>query len=162
MTTGGNLPRGPTGWAGARCARSRQSLHRTRYSGGTGNSSRASGPTPGPEHAVAASSLRSAGWSFESRTRIRRRATRGSKARSRISGTMSDAQRLPGSCGRKGSRSCRNARPRGRRSCARTGVPSPARTSSRPKCERGVAWSPSTRSLSSTWLRGECRSSGRR
>ena len=36
------------------------------------------------------------------------------------------------------------------------------RISSRPKSGRGVAWSRSTRSLSSTWPRGECRSSGRR
>ena len=41
----------------------------------------------------------------------------------------------------RGYRPCRNARHRGRRSCARTGVRSPVRISSRPKSGRGVAWS---------------------
>ena len=61
-----------------------------------------------------------------------------------------------------GSRPCRSVRHRGRRFCGRTGVRSPVRISSRPKSGRGGAWSRSIRSLSSSWLRGGSRSSGRR
>jgi hypothetical protein len=61
-----------------------------------------------------------------------------------------------------GSRPCRSVRPRGRRSCRRTGLRSPARTFSRPKCGRGEAWSPSTLFLRSSWRRGGSKSSARR
>ena len=44
----------------------------------------------------------------------------------------------------------------------RTGVRSPLRISSRPKSGRGEAWSRSIRCLSSSWLRGGSRPSGRR
>ena len=74
-------------------------------------------------------------------------ATRGSKVRSRTSGTASDGQRLHGSCEPPASRPCRSVRHRGRRSCGRTGVRSPPQISSRPKCGPGTAWSRSIRSL---------------